>query len=129
MFYVVSQLVILALGCDTLFLSVWCQIVVVVDGKEVFEFKVALPSVRASHMEMRCYMAGGSVSSHTLERHIKLMGADKSKLTWMLGSLNIFQGESSLSLSHTHTHTSILYLHGTGKEFLRVLTCEIRNCP
>ena len=94
--------------------SIFDQIVVVVDGKEVFEFKVALPSIRATHMEMQCYVAGGSVSSHTLERHIKLMGADKSKLTWMLGSLNIFQGECSFLASPpaslTLTHKFILQI-------------------
>ena len=69
------------------------QIVLVVDGCDVLEYHVTLPTtLRKQHRESSCYVAGGVISSHTKEKHIHLMNADQTQLSWKLGSMHIFEG-------------------------------------
>ena len=64
----------------------------VVDGCDVYDYQLNLPTSLAKHNESQCFVAGGVVSSHLAERHIQLVNADHTHLSWKLASLHVFDG-------------------------------------
>lgn len=64
----------------------------VIDGKDVFDYQINLPSSLAKYNEGYCYLAGGVIGNLINERHIRLMNADQTNLSWKLGSLYILEG-------------------------------------
>lgn len=82
------------------------QLLMVVDGCDVYDYQLNLPTSLAKHNESQCFVAGGVISSHLAERHIQLVNADHTHLSWKLGSLHVFDGFSSLRLA------SLLYQLG-----------------
>uniref|UniRef100_A0A1X7VEE8 Uncharacterized protein n=2 Tax=Amphimedon queenslandica TaxID=400682 RepID=A0A1X7VEE8_AMPQE len=83
-----------------------CQVEIVIDGGDVFNYTLNLSSSLAQYNEGYCGIGGGVVSNITSERHIKLVNADKMSLKWRLGSLNIFDGSYDTNLA------SLLYQLG-----------------
>ena len=70
-----------------------------IDGGDVFDYQLNISSSLAQYNEGYCCIGGGVVCNITLERHIKLVNADKMSLKWRLGSLYVLDGEcESLSL-------------------------------
>ena len=71
-----------------------------IDGGDVFDYQLNISSSLAQYNEGYCCIGGGVVCNITLERHIKLVNADKISLKWRLGSLYVLDGEcESLPLS------------------------------
>ncbi len=72
----------------------WLQLIVVLDGTDVFRDSVKLPvynAMLASNQE-QYYLAGGAVSPHTRKKHLSLVSADNIALEWKLGSLSVLNG-------------------------------------
>ena len=78
------------------------QFLVLVDGRDCFTYTLSLPSGPTSSPKWQYYMAGGAVSRHTLERHIQLVNADTSLVSWRLASLQVLKGAF-------YIHVSLLY--------------------
>ena len=68
------------------------QLLLVIDGCDVYDYQVDLPSSSVKQRDGHLYIAGGVVSSHTQEKHIQLMHADQTQLSWKLGSMHVFEG-------------------------------------
>lgn len=70
------------------------QLLVVVDGTDVFRETVKLPVTSSTIMadQNQYFVAGGAISAHTKKRHLSLVNAEKTKLDWKLGSLSILNG-------------------------------------
>lgn len=70
------------------------QVMVVIDGRDVYDYFLHLPSLRTGQHQIQpqCYLGGGVVSNHTKERHIRMVSAEHTTLSWKLSSLYIFKG-------------------------------------
>lgn len=81
-----------------------------IDGCDVYDYLIDLPTKSAPKAEssqggidMNVLLGGGVVSSHLKEKHIQLMKANSTQLTWKLGSIHILEGELELLLLKYHS--------------------------
>lgn len=74
------------------------QVLIEIDGCDVYDYVIDLPTKSADKIELEkgidtsVLLGGGVVSSHLKEKHIQLMKAKNTQLTWKLGSIHIFEG-------------------------------------
>jgi hypothetical protein len=68
------------------------KLLVMVNGRDSFTFSLPLPSGPTTASKWQYYLAGGAVSRHTQERHIQLVNAGTSSISWTLGSLQVLRG-------------------------------------
>ena len=76
-------------------------LVVVINGQDTFRQEVRLPGLvqtPVARQPTQYFLAGGAVSEHTSESHIRLVNAEKAQLSWKLCSLSILQGVCSAPL-------------------------------
>ena len=80
------------------------QLLVVVDGTDVFRETVKLPIASSTIMadQNQYFLAGGAVSAHTKKKHLSLVNAEKTKLEWKLGSLSILNGTVIVEINNDH---------------------------
>ena len=98
------------------------QLLVVLNGKDSFKFSLPLPSGPTTASKWQYYLAGGAVSRHTLERHIQLVNAGTSSISWTLGSLQVLRGKIISSALFCVNHCwEFLYSFDTVKTFLQHL--------
>ena len=77
------------------------QLLVVADGGSAatFHYSLDLPPPSSSSSawtpSTQYFIGGGAVSTHTAERHFKLVNAENTQLSWKLGSLQVLQGMST----------------------------------
>lgn len=87
------------------------QLLVVVNGKDNLKYTLSLPPGPSTTSKWQYYIAGGAVSSHTLERHIQLVNADTSNITWRLGSLQVLKGSFMHSILCDMSLVLHVYVH------------------
>lgn len=68
------------------------QLLILVNGKDSFTYTVPLPARPNAVPKIQYYIAGGAVSTHTTDRHLQLVNAENSQVTWRLGSLQVLRG-------------------------------------
>lgn len=98
------------------------QLLVVLNGKDSFKFSLPLPSGPTTASKWQYYLAGGAVSRHTLERHIQLVNAGTSSISWTLGSLQVLRGKIiSSALFCVYHCQEFIYSFDIVKTFLQDL--------
>jgi hypothetical protein len=76
------------------------KLLVVVDGVDVYDYELAFPTSLVKTSETQCFLGGGGVvSTYVTERHIKLVNAEQTSLTWRLGSFHIQEGFCGVNLA------------------------------
>ena len=76
------------------------QLIVLVNGEDMFQYQLKHPPMTKSKPEQHQYfVGGGAVSSHVSERHITLVNATSSSISWKLGVLSILPGNVAALVS------------------------------
>ena len=71
------------------------QLIVLVNGGDMFQYELKHPPMTNTKPEQYQYfVGGGAVSSHTSERHITLVNAVNSSISWKLSVLSILPGNN-----------------------------------
>ena len=69
------------------------QLIVLVDGADMFQYELKLPVMTKTTPEQNQYfVGGGAVSSHRSERHLALVNATCSNISWKLSVLSVLPG-------------------------------------
>lgn len=76
----------------TVTMAINMQLVVVLDGTDVFQKSVKSPVFNSLNEKTQYYLAGGAVSAHTHKKHLSLVCADNVTLEWKLSSLSVLNG-------------------------------------
>lgn len=97
------------------------QLLILVNGKDSFTYEVPLPAALKAVPRTQYYIAGGAVSTHTTDRHLQLVNAENSQVTWRLGSLQVLRGTCWEFMMHSlncncHLCMYLMYIIEEGRE-------------
>ena len=87
------------------------QLLILVNGRDCFTYRLPLPSGPTTASTCQYYIAGGAVSRHISERHIQLVNADSSHISWRIGSLQVLKGKTTDFTLVCNVHISGLHCY------------------